>query len=265
MLECVINVSEGSDPFIVDEIAAGCRDSLLDIHTDSHHHRSVFTLAGANVEADARNLASAAVQLIDLNKHDGVHPRIGAVDVVPFVPLTGSTFDEARNARDEFAQWFAETHDVPCFFYDRDRSLPEVRKNGFVLFPPDVGPTAPHSSAGSCAVGVRDVLVAYNLWLRDNDIDVAKRIARTIRNESLRTLGLVVGNKVQVSCNLIAPNKLGPAEAYDLVAAHAEIERAELVGLVPQSTIERCPPGRLDQLDLSYEKTIERRLQDGGV
>ena len=260
MLECVINISEGSDSSVLDWLKDACARSLLDVHTDTHHHRSVFTLAGANVEDDARALASAAVGAIDLRNHDGAHPRIGAIDVVPFVPLFDTTFDSAVRARNAFALWLAETHDIPCFFYGPERSLPDVRKNGFRTIAPDTGPAQPHPNAGACAVGARNVLVAYNLWLHDSDIDLAKHIARTIRSPHLRTLGLAVGDQVQVSCNLVEPATLGPVAAYDAVAKFADIERAELVGLVPQAIIESSPPGRLDELDLSREKTIEARL-----
>lgn len=262
MLECVINVSEGTQLATVDVIARNAGDHLLDLHTDRDHNRSVLTLVG---EAAARAVTTAAVLALDVTHHRGVHPRLGAVDVVPFVPLGAATLDEAVVARDRFAGWLAAELGVPCFLYGPERSLPEVRRRAFVDLAPDVGPPEPHPTAGATAVGARPVLVAYNLWLADGDLERAERIARELRSDRVRALALPVGRTVQVSLNLVAPDAFGPADAYDAVAARAAVARAELVGLVPQSVLDRTPVGRWAELDLSADRAIEARLRARGL
>src|SRR5205807_3220376 len=128
VLECVINVSEGRQAGVIDALAAAAGGALLDVHSDPHHHRSVLTLAGPEVEAAARSVTSAGIELIDLRVHSGVHPRIGAVDVVPFVPLAGSAMEDAVAARDRFAAWAVASLGVPVHRYGPERSLPELRR-----------------------------------------------------------------------------------------------------------------------------------------
>lgn len=257
MLECVVNISEGRDHALIADIAATCGDDLLDVHSDPDHHRSVFTLVG---EDPPRRLASRAVELLDLSHHDGVHPRLGVVDVVPFVPLAGATAADALAARDRFATWAAETLGVPCFLYGPERTLPDVRRHAFRDGAPDTGPATPHPTAGACAVGSRPVLVAYNLWLAEPDIETARRVARDLRGPEVRALGLAVGSQVQVSMNLVAPDVVGPADVYDKVAAEVPVARAELVGLIPSAVLERIPSERWEQLDIDDDRTIEARL-----
>lgn len=258
MLECVINVSEGRDARAVADIAGAAGDALLDVHTDADHHRSVLTLAS---EEAARAVAAAAVAAIDLRHHVGVHPRIGAVDVVPFAPLAGSTMAMAIDARDRFARWAARSLDLPCFLYGPERSLPSVRRQAFLSSAPDAGPPRPHPTAGGCAVGARPVMVAYNLWV-DTDLERARAIAAAMRGPQVRALGLPVAGAVQVSMNLLSPEVVGPADVYEAVAAEVQIVRAELVGLVPAAVARRIRRGRWAELDLSEERTIEARLTD---
>ena len=260
MLECVINISEGRDDDLLTALAQVTGNSLLDVHHDQHHHRSVFTLAGPEVEDAARALTEEAVARLDLREHDGVHPRFGVVDVVPFVPLEAAPLDDAVAARDAFARWAGTELELPCFVYGPERSLPDVRRGAFTTLSPDSGPSRPHPSAGACAVGARFVLVAYNLWLVDPDLDRAKTIAASLRSPQVRALGLATGEAVQVSCNLVEPDAIGPAEVYDRVAAQAAVARAELVGLVPASVLSTIPRSRWAQLDLGDERTIETRI-----
>lgn len=257
MLECVVNISEGADRAAVAAISATAGRDLLDVHSDPHHNRSVLTLVG---EEAPRQVARAAVARLDLRRHRGVHPRFGVVDVVPFVPLAGATLDDAEAARDRFLGWVAAELGVPGFAYGRNRSLPEVRRRAFRDLPPDAGPPTPHPRTGAVAVGARDVLVAWNLWLAEPDLTVARRVAAAVRGPHLRALGLAVGERVQVSMNLIAPERVGPADAWDAVAALAPVAGAELVGLVPAAVLERTDPHRWRQLDLSPDRTIEARL-----
>lgn len=257
MLECVINISEGKNTSRLLELANLLGGDLLDLHSDADHHRSVFTLFGVD---SARALARQAVASFDLGQHTGVHPRLGVVDVVPFVALDSSTFDDALRARDEFAAFAGCELGVPCFIYGPERTLPYIRAHAFKDLLPDVGGSTPHPTAGAMCVGVRSVLVAYNLWLKNTPLETAKRIATSIRSESVRALGLQVGQYTQVSMNLIAPYIVGPAEVYDGVAKQAEIERAELVGLVPARVLATIPRSRWIRLDLSNERTIEWRI-----
>jgi glutamate formiminotransferase len=257
VLECVVNVSEGRDREILAALRRAAGGALLDLHTDPDHHRSVLTLVGTEAP---RQVTRAAVERIDLRVHRGAHPRIGVVDVVPFVPYgEGTTMADAVDARDRFAAWAATELGVPCFLYGPERALPEVRRDAFGSLPPDTGPARGHPTAGAIAVGARPVLVAYNLWLVEADLAGARRIASDLRGPEVRALGLAVGDQVQVSCNLIAPDRVGPAEVYDRVAGRAAIARAELVGLTPRAVLDAIAPERWPELDLAPERTIEVR------
>ena len=262
MLECVVNVSEGRRPRVIDAVAAAAGRALLDVHTDADHNRTVLTLVG---EDAPRAVARTAVEEIDLREHQGVHPRIGAVDVVPFVPFDRSTMADAIAARDRFCAWAAAELDLPCFRYGPERSLPEVRRGAFTDLAPDCGPAAPHPSAGACAVGARPVLVAFNVWLAEPDVALAKRLATSLRGEAVRALGLDVGGRAQVSMNLVDPALVGPADVVDRIGREAGIAGCELVGLVPRSVLDAIPPDRWAALDLSDERTIEARLTSSGL
>ncbi|MGC8463208.1 MAG: glutamate formimidoyltransferase [Acidimicrobiales bacterium] len=284
-LECVVNVSEGRDLAIVDRIATAGGACLLDVHTDPDHNRSVLTLAGTDPDLwDAvRAVVAEAVEHIDLTSHRGVHPRLGAADVVPFVPLlpagpatatSDGALDDALGLRDRFACWAGTALALPCFLYGPERSLPEVRAGAFRSLWPDAGPATPHPTAGASAVGARHVLVAYNLWLAPADgnqrhaddlVAAARRIAAQLRGPGVRALGLAVAGTAQVSCNLIDPVHVGPELVYDRVVAAAEVAgltvaRAELVGLATDAVLERVPPRRWAELGLSAEQTVEARL-----
>ncbi len=279
MLECVVNVSEGRRTGVIDALAEAGGPSLLDVHSDPDHHRSVLTLAGPAVEAAARDVAAEAVRLIDLRLHEGAHPRMGAVDVVPFVALDEDP-GRAVVARDRFAAWAARALGLPCFLYGPltpaclldgpARSLPEVRRAAFSALAPDTGPPRPHPTAGATAVGARGPLVAYNLWLASDDVAVAREAAGVVRSvfagraaggtAAVRALGLEVAGTAQVSCNLLDPVTVGPDQVYDAVAARADIGRAELVGLAPAAVLGSIPEQRWEQLDLATDRTIEHRL-----
>lgn len=219
----------------------------------------MVTLAGAGVEEAARAVAAEAVRRLDLGQHAGAHPRLGVVDVVPFVPLEGSTLADALAARDRFARWAAVELGVPCFLYGPERSLPEVRRTAFTGLVPDLGPPVAHPTAGAVCVGARPVLVAYNVWLSGDPAE-ARRVAVAVRGPRLRALGLDVGGRAQVSMNLVDPEVLGPDRAYDAVAALAPVAGAELVGLLPATVLDRLPPGRWPELGLDRARTIEARL-----
>jgi len=270
LLECVVNVSEGRDAGVVAAIAVAGGRCLLDIHSDAHHHRSVLTLGGedALVEAAARAVTEEAVARLDLRTHEGVHPRLGVVDVVPFVPLAGSTIDDAVAARDRFLAWAAEALALPGFTYGPERSLPEVRRKAFAELAPSAGPATPHPTAGAVCVGARPVLVAYNMWLADGvGVDEARRVAAAVRRPGqVRALGLDVGGRAQVSMNLVDPVAgVGPEVVFDAVRNLVAVDGAELVGLVPAAVLDGVSPGRWAELDLAPSRTIEARLAGAGA
>ena len=266
VLECVINISEGRNIDALRQLAAVCDDDLLDVHFDPEHNRSVFTLMGITAP---RRLTKLAVQLLQLDMHQGVHPRLGVVDVVPFIPLDESTMREAILARDKFAHWASSELSVPCFVYGAERTLPDIRRQAWTNLQPQCGPDVPHSTAGAVCVGARNLLVAYNVWLdiKTSEKD-ARSIAQSVRGDGIRTLALQVGNHWQISMNLIDPNRVGPDVATDRVIREArqhnvEISRCELVGLISQHALNKISEQRWVELDLSTERTIEFRRNHG--
>ncbi|NLD78629.1 MAG: hypothetical protein GX643_18430 [Acidimicrobiales bacterium] len=150
---------------------------------------------------------------------------------------------------------------MPCFVYGPERTLPDIRRDAFTVLQPDHGVSDPHPTAGAMAVGARLPLIAYNVWLADPDLSLARAVARKIRSPNLRTLGLQVGHRVQVSMNLIAPEVVDPATATDAVAEHAEVAGCELVGLLPRAVLGRIPPERWGELGLAEDRTIEAQLE----
>jgi glutamate formiminotransferase len=276
-LECVVNVSEGRDEQLLERLAAACGNVLLDVHSDPDHHRSVLTLAGPDemVETGVRMLAATAVSTLDIGLHVGEHPRIGVVDVVPFVPLTTTDLVPAMAARDRFGRWAGVELGLPCFFYgplqpSGHRTLPQIRRSAFSTLVPDTGPEQPHPRAGACAVGARHFLVAYNVWVAGGDATLARSVAAAVRGPAVRTLGFDLAGQPQVSCNLVDPLTIGPAEVHDQIArlledADASVERCELVGLLPTAVLDTVPPARWPELGLRPEATIEARLEERGV
>ncbi len=271
MLECVVNVSEGCDPPTLAALSEAAGRCLLDRHNDCAHHRSVFTLAGGEeaVMSAAQDLARAAVKLLDLRTHVGAHPRFGVLDVVPWVALEGWPLGDAQGAgseralkaRDAFARWAASELGLPAFLYGPGRALPDVRKQAWRTLLPDFGPREPHPMAGSVAVGARGLMVAYNLWLEEADLAKAQAVAAKLRSAEVRALAFGLGQRVQVSCNLVRPLVVGPAQVWDAVTRMTPVANAELVGLVPQTVLVATPRSRWGELDLAAERTIEDRLE----
>ena len=270
LIESVPNVSEGRRLDIVDELAAALESVdgvyLLDRTSDASHNRSVFTLAGEDalvVEALER-LVEAAIPRIDLNEHQGEHPRIGAVDVVPFVPLGDTTMDDCIEVANAFGARIAERHGIPVFLYanaarraDRVR-LADVRRGqyeglrdeiGMHGREPDFGPPRTHPTFGALAVAARPFLIAYNINLDSDDVELAKRIARRVR-ESSGGLPKVQGSgfwiaelgRAQVSMNLLDFSVTPMWLVWDTVrelAAEDGVEPAEseLIGLAPVAAL----------------------------
>ena len=258
VLECVVNISEGRDPDRIGAIAAAAGDALLDLHTDPDHHRSVLTLLG---EDGPRHVAEAAVRLLDLTSHSGAHPRIGVVDVVPFVALDGE-HQRGRRGRARPLLHLGRHRPRRALLplrrrCDRSPTSAAARSTSSC---PTADQRHPTRTAGAIAVGARPLLVAYNVWLAEPDLARAKRLAVELRSPSVRALGLQVGDAVQVSMNLVDPLVTGPGAVVDAIARQVAVDRCELVGLVPRAVLEREPAGRWDDLDLSADRTIEARI-----
>jgi glutamate formiminotransferase len=312
LVECVPNVSEGRRAAVVEEIVAafagaGPEVLVLDASSDPDHHRTVITLMGpgpALVEAAVAG-AQACARLIDLNQHRGVHPRMGALDVLPFVPFGAETrlhggddpdLDCASLAERAGRRIAAEAG-IPVYLYGAAArhpgwaALPAVRGRGFEALraaladapgdhpggPPD--PPAPdfggpglHPTAGAVAAGAREVLIAYNVELAGADLDLARRIARAVRERdgglpAVRAMGVPLKTRglVQVSMNLLDWRVTPPAAAYAAVAGLAEragvrVEASEIVGLAPAAALDGVNPADLRLRDLTSDQFLETRL-----
>lgn len=269
MFECVINISEGIDSAVVARLAEAAGRSLRDRHSDRAHHRSVFTLINEaeHLVNDVHQLIDTALVELDLRGHQGVHPRLGVVDVVPFVPLGSATLADAVILRDVTARWVATTYQVPVFLYgplgSGERSLPDVRRGAFVTLAPDYGPAAVDPRRGAVTCGARPLLIAWNLWLEGVDVARTKSVAASLRRPGVRTLGLDLGTVTQVSCNIIDVTSISLATLYDEVVnqlGSQPIVHAELVGLIPKVALDLVPESRWTALGLSRDDTIESRL-----
>lgn len=265
IVECVPNVSEGRRADVVEAIADAVRRTagvrLLNVQSDQSHNRSVITFAGppeAAAEA-AFAVCARAVALIDMNHHRGEHPRLGAVDVVPFVPIAQVTMAEAVGLALALGARIWEVLRVPVYFYAQAARrparvrLPDIRKGEYeglaekmadAAWAPDVGDPTPHPTAGAAVVGARRPLVAYNINLTTTDVDVARKIARAVRESSgglvgIQAMGVTsAGGQAQVSMNVLDFETTSIAAAFDAVRREAaghgvEIAESEIVGLVP--------------------------------
>jgi glutamate formiminotransferase / 5-formyltetrahydrofolate cyclo-ligase len=274
VFECVINVSEGQDEPILRQFERSAGSSFRHRHSDPWHNRSVFTLINSADELllDVQWMLRNVIDALDLEFHDGVHPRFGVVDVVPFVALDPTQRHQALALRNHTAEWLGDLG-VSTFLYGdvdgTERTLPEVRAGAFVTLTPDFGPVAPDEEVGATAVGERPVLLAWNMVVEGVDLAATKRLAGRLRRPGIRTLGLAVGSRFQVSCNLIEPLTIGPGVAYDALTAllpeGASISTCELVGLAPRAVLETINPKRWMELGLSEELTIEAHLGTGAL
>ena len=284
IVECVPNVSEGRDGARLARFAAAVTATpgvtLAGVHADPDHHRSVFTFLGppAAVAAAALALADAVVAEVDMREHHGIHPRIGALDVLPFVPLAGMTMADAAALAHQTGGTLAARHALPVYYYahaarrPERRALRELRHGEYEGLAarlasadgrPDDGPARFDARAGAVLVGARDVLIAYNVWLAGDDLAAARAIARAVRASggglpAVQALGLPLASRgrAQVSMNLLDYRVTPIPAAFDRVreeAARAGIalDRAELVGLAPRAAFAGRTPASvgLDGLD----------------
>ena len=291
LIECVPNVSEGRKAESIARVAAAIEGSdikLLDRSSDASHNRSVFTYAGEPpaVENAVLRLFDAALAAVDLRLHEGVHPRMGAVDVVPFVPIEMVTMDECAALARRTGALVAERFHVPVFLYEEAaanpdrRSLADIRRggvNGVALrmkrpeWRPDFGPASPHPTAGATAVGARPILIAYNVNLASNRLDVAKRIAASIRESGgglkhVKAMGVhLESGIVQVSMNLTDFRETSMTAVFDAVAAAAATDgvrvlESELVGLAPAAALPADPHRRLKLREVDLDRVLDARL-----
>ena len=292
MIECVPNVSEGTRRSTIEAlaravVASGCR--LLDLHSDPDHDRSVLTFVGdeASLFDGIVSMTREAAERIDLRVQRGVHPRMGAVDVIPFVPLSGASMADCVRLAGHVGRAIGETLGIPVLLYAAAassaarRDLASVRRGQFeglaeklaqAEWAPDFGPPAPHPTAGAVAIGARDLLVAYNVVLGTDDLSIARRIAGRIREangglDGVKALGLRLARRglVQVSMNLTAIERTDIPEAYRRVAAEAEtagvsVVDSEIVGLAPRAAFGTATAAGL-RLDRDLEAAVlENRL-----
>ena len=295
-LECVPNISEGRDPAVVDRLATVLASTpgvaLLDVHRDAVHHRAVFTCIGeaAALQTGIVALVGAAIDAIDLRRHLGAHPRIGAVDVVPFVPIGASTMDDAVAAARATASAVAAAHQVPVLLYEQAataphrRRLEHVRRGQFeglaaklteTAWRPDAGPARPHPTAGAIAMGARRLLVAWNINLATDRLEVATAVARTIRESggglpAVKAMGLALPDRglVQVSMNLVDVERTPMHVVYDAVEREARrhgvaIAESELIGLVPAAAVGAAAADRLRIAGWQGSRVLDTRLLDG--
>ena len=298
LVECVPNYSDGRRPAVIgairDAIAATPGAYVLDTHVDPWHNRSVVTFVAApEAAADAAFAGAArAAELIDLTAHAGVHPRLGAADVTPFVPLPdrGTAMPDCVALAHALGERVGRELGVPVYLYEHaaarpDRAnLADVRRGGFELLRalggrdparlPDYGPPAPHPTAGAAAVGARAFLVAYNVYLGPAaNLAVARAVARAVRGASpgglpgVKALALEVDGQAQVSMNLVDVDRTGVVATYERVEAEARARGAtptwsELVGLTPERALDAAGADRVRLRDFGPHRVLEQRVRE---
>jgi len=287
LVECVPNFSEGRDRTTIDVLRAAITAvpgvQLLDVQSDAAHNRSVFTFVAPPPAAAEAAFAAmrVATQRIDLTKHSGEHPRMGATDVVPFVPVAGITMEECVALARQLGERVGKELEIPVFLYARAATrpervlLPEVRKGEFEgmrerTLEPDFGPTRVHASAGATAIGARPFLVAYNVYLDTSDVSVAKEIAKQIRTSggglpAVQASGFSVDALAQVSMNLLDIDITSPATVFGAIKSLAakrdvEVTKSEIVGLIPERAITSAAAAAL-QLPDAADHVLEAKIR----
>ena len=293
MIECIPNFSEGRRSEVVDAIAAAIsavpEATLLDQTLDADHNRSVITFAGppeAVAEAAFQAVRRAA-GLIDMTQHSGQHPRVGATDVLPFVPLGGATLDQCVALARSVGQRIGDELGIPVYLYEaaatrpERAALPNLRKGEYEGLrdtiateparAPDFGP-AQLGTAGATIVGARQPLIAYNIYLNTADVEVAKRIAKAVRGSSgglrgVRALGMLVEGRAQVSMNLVDFRTTPIHRVVEMVAREAAaygvlVAESELIGLIPEDALLDAARFYLRLHGMKDEQILERRLRE---
>lgn len=290
LIECVPNFSEGRRPEVLARLADAVRGvpgvRLLDLSADPDHNRAVLTFVGRGepVSEAAYRGAVVAVAEIDLREHRGVHPRIGAVDVIPFVPLYCASMEECVGLARSLGARMAAQLDLPVYLYGEAastparRTLPAIRRGGFeglrdtIGEPdrrPDLGPVRVHPTAGACAIGARGILIAMNVDLATCDVGVARQVARAVRESSgglpaVQAMGVWLPSRgrAQVSMNLLDYRRTPPQAAFDRVREEArqlgvEVEAGEIIGCVPRDALPPDPVRALQLRSLRPEQVLD--------
>lgn len=291
IVECVPNFSEGRRQEVIDAIVAAITAApgvhLLDVQTDSDHNRTVVTFVGAPeaVQEGAFQGARVAARLIDMNQHRGEHPRMGATDVIPFVPVRGVTMDDCVALARRLGQRLGEELEIPVYLYGQAASrperanLPDVRRGEYEGIrdsiasdparAPDFGPKQ-LGTAGATAVGARAFLIAFNVYLNTGDVEIARKIAKTVRHSSgglrfVQAMGVLVDGKAQVSMNLTDFSKTALAVVVEMVRREAArygalVVHSELVGLIPQQALLDAATWYLQLDGFTSDQVLENRL-----
>jgi glutamate formiminotransferase len=295
IIETVPNISEGRRPEVIDRAVGALRGvaglRVLDVQSDPDHNRSVLTLVGdaPSVTAGILALFEAVLPLIDLRSHKGEHPRMGAVDVVPFIPIEGVTLKDCVALARSVGRSVAERFAVPVYLYEEAaqaphrRNLEDVRRGQFEglaekmkdpLWVPDFGPKEPHPSAGATVVGARMPLIAYNINLGTADLEVAKRIAKAIRHSSggyrfVKAMGIMLEQRgiAQVSINMTDYKKTPLHRVFETVRSEAErqgvaVVGSEIVGLVPQEALLDAADHFLRLEGFQTDQILEKKIRE---
>ena len=294
VIECVPNVSEGRRQDVIEKLAGDLRAvpglRVLDVQSDATHNRSVFTLAGdaAAMAAGIPKLFEGAIAAIDLRTHKGEHPRMGVVDVTPFIPIEGVTMAECVTLAKTVAEDVSKRFALPIYLYEEAsanparKNLEDIRRGEFEGLPakmakpewkPDFGPENPHPSAGASVIGARMPLIAYNINLNTDRLDVAKKIASAIRMSSgglryVKAMGIPLEDRgiVQVSMNLTNYEKTPIFRVFDLVKREAarygvSVLESEIVGLVPAAALRHSVEYYLQLENFSADQVLESKLR----
>jgi glutamate formiminotransferase len=296
IVECVPNFSEGRRKEVVDAIADAARDvqgvRVLDVEMDPSHNRAVLTFVGEpeKVREAAFDCASKAAELIDLNNHTGEHPRVGATDVIPFIPISDVTMNDCVQLAESLGAEIAEKLGIPVYLYEEAATRPErknlakVREGQFEGLKeeirtnpdraPDYGPSELHPTAGATVVGAREPLIAYNINLGTGDVKIAKAIAKSVRFSSgglkhVKALGFETDreNVVQVSMNLVNYKETSIFEVFEMVESEAKghgvpVIGSEIVGLVPEDALVDCAEEYLRLEDFRKSQILEYKLRE---
>jgi glutamate formiminotransferase / 5-formyltetrahydrofolate cyclo-ligase len=295
LIECVPNISEGKRKDIielcVDQIRNNKDLKLIDYSSDPDHNRTVITLVGPieSVIEGVFNLTKKAIELIDLNDQKGTHPRMGAIDVIPFVPLVNTTMQECVEATEKLGKMIADQLDLPVYLYansaksEQRKALPNIRKGEFENFDekikdpvwkPDFGKAIKHKTAGVVAIGAREFLIAFNVYLNTDDLNVAQDISKRIRESSgghrfLQARGMFIEEKglAQISMNILDFNKLPLYRVIELINIEVKryglvIKESELIGLIPLEALMDTFAYYTQLPSLSTTQIIETKIWD---
>ena len=293
IVECVPNFSEGRRKEVIDQIAEAIATAphvhVLDVQSDADHNRTVVTFVGepgAVEEAAFRGIEKAA-ELIDMNLHRGEHPRLGAADVVPFVPIKGVTMEDCVAIARRLGERVGRELDIPVYLYERAATRPErqnlaeVRRGEYEEIKaeiatrperePDFGPRRV-GKAGATAIGARPPLIAFNVYLNTDDVEVAQAIARAVRHSSgglryVKALGLLVKGKAQVSMNLTDYRRTPVHRVMEMIRREAarygvSVVESELIGLIPNEALVEAAEFYLQLGGFSSHQILENRLAD---